>query len=295
MACPNIELIPTHPFPKHLPPALTCQACPQECEIFGEMPPRHEMHKYTKYPMYIPSSNPSCDAEYELNNLRKQSIDMTGWVGSSIRLMDEVQSDLVRGYCYLLVEYLRNVDDRNPREVPITSKGRTVLWGLQRPPLQTHTVLRCASDTTTWDACAPIYMLFHASNARNQVKLSLPPGNAPMKSLCDQHKLSYVVETEDELQRRVSKEPVFQSNASGSNVTKAEDDSSLAMNPHYVEPTTIFQVARGDEPMTSYFPMVGQFTSLYFPMGHVKSTASRDQEFIMRLGEISQKWIHSLF
>ncbi|KAL7571969.1 hypothetical protein ACA910_001630 [Epithemia clementina (nom. ined.)] len=295
----NSEIIPTNPYPKLLPPALTCQARPQECEIFGEVPPRHQLHKYTKYPVYVPSSNPSYDTSYDLDYLRKQSVGTT-WIASSRKLVEEVQDDLVRGYCCLLVEYLRNIDDQNPKQVKMTSKGRSVMWGLQSPPLHTITVLRCETDGTTWDACAPMYMLFHASSARNQLQISLPPGNTTIRALCDKHKLPYVVETEAELQQRVDRDPfqaVDDGDKLGSNkpsVTSDVDKLSIASDSDQ-EPPVIFQVARVDKPMTSTFPMVGQFASLYFPMGHIKSTAPRDEEFILRVAQVSRKWIKSLF
>ena len=267
----NNEAISTNPYPKHLPPALTCQARPQECEIFGEVPPRHKLEDYTKFPVYVPSSNPSYDASYRLDYLRKQTVG-AAWIASSTKLVQEIKSEEIRGYCCVLIEYLRNVDEQNPKQVPLTTKGRTVLWGLQRPPLQTKTVLRCATDETTWDACAPIYMLFHVTSAREQIELSIPAGNTKMQALCDMHKLPYVVETDEELQQRASLDPL-----------EVEDKS------------VIFQIARADEPMSDFFPMVGQFTSLYFPMGHVKSTAPRDEEFMMRLSQVSKKWIRSLF
>mmetsp|Transcript_10209 Transcript_10209/g.28111 ORF Transcript_10209/g.28111 Transcript_10209/m.28111 type:complete len:847 (+) Transcript_10209:84-2624(+) len=260
------EKIPTNPWPKHLPPALSCQARPQECEIFGEVPPRFELHKYTQFPVLIPSSNPSYDAWYELDYLQKVAAPDASWSKASLALMNAIKSDAIRGYVCLLTHYIRNIDDENPKEVSVTSKGRTVLWGLQRPPLQTTTIVRTTS--TNWDAVAPIVILFHITNARDQVQVSVTPENTPMKEFCDKHSLKCQVESEAELEQRV------QADQAGNG--------------------EVFQVVYANESMTK-FPMVGQFTSLYFCTGHVKSTAASDQEFLVRFKSVSKKWIRSLF
>ena len=44
-----------------------------------------------------------------------------------------------------------------------------------------------------------------------------------------------------------------------------------------------------DGPLESY-PMVGQFITTLFPIGHIKSTESNDEEFVAR-AKVLQKWL----
>jgi hypothetical protein len=242
-----------------MPPALTCQARPQEGEIFGEFPPRSKLHTFTKFPVVVPSSNPSYDTEYTEDYLQSQTINKYMGKGAKV-LLEQIKNDSIRGFCIVLIEYLQDVCKLNPKEG--YGKSRTALWGMQRPPLGSRTSLRCSSDAT-WDDVAPIHLLFWTTNARDQVELSIDPQNSKLISFCKEHKLPHVEETESAMTERLeSRSDVF---------------NSVAISG----------------PMTS-FPMVGQFVSLYFPLGHIKSTMPNDEEFAF-YARLSDKWINTLF
>ena len=238
------------------PAALTCQARPQEAEVFGEFPPRNKLQQYTRYPVVVPSPTPSYDSEYNRDYLKSLPIDEF-FSKTTQRLLEEVQDDATRGFCTELICYLQDATMKNPKHG--FGKSRTALWGLQRPPLGTKTVIRCGVDAT-WDTVAPIYMIFFATNARDQVELSIDPSNEVLISLCLKHDLPYTTETNQTF------------------------DSTSVFN---VVPVS------GNKPDT--FPMAGQFVSLYFPLGHIKSTMPDDHEFTIKLDQLSQKWLTTLF
>lgn len=246
-----------------MPPALTCQARPQEAECFGEFPPRSSMNDYTIFPVIVPSSNPSYDAHYSDEYLRSRGASLSDYFIKSTRtLLEEIHCDIVRGYCVLLIEYLQNVAKQNPKQG--FGKSRTAVWGIQRPPLGMKTLIRCGAETT-WDSVAPIYILFHATNARNQVELSIDSQNAALAALAEKGNLPNSVESKEELTTRVAgRDDIF----------------------HHVD------LSGTQEPFS--FPMVGNFTSLYLPFGHIKSTKSGDNEFATKV-RLSEKWLNSLF
>ncbi|GKY94518.1 hypothetical protein MPSEU_000417600 [Mayamaea pseudoterrestris] len=242
-------------------PAMTCQARPQEAEIFGEFPPRTDLNKYTRFPVVVPSSNPSYGATYVEAFLANKTI--PSWFGESTKnLLGELESPLVRGYCVILIKYLQDVARQNPKQG--FGKSRTAVWGLQRPPLGTKTILRC-SPSVDWDGVCPIFVLFHATNARPQVELSIDPANKELVDLCRKHNLSHDVETAVEAEER-------------------------AMS----QPDLMFNTVQVEEHLLSSFPMAGNFVSLYFPLGHIKSTKPNDLEFTL-LARLSDKWLNTLF
>ncbi|CAB9497364.1 expressed unknown protein [Seminavis robusta] len=244
------------------PPALTCQARPQEAEVFGEFPPRSRLTEYTRYPVVVPSSTPSYDAEYSKDYLTSLAVDEF-FNKSSKALLEDIQDGATRGFCVEVIRYLQDATMKNPKMGFGTS--RTALWGLQRPPIGTKTWIRCGVNAS-WDDLAPVYMLFHTTNAQEQVELSIDPANDSIEALCIKHGLAYTSETEESFS---SKE---------------------------YQPGELFNIVpvRGGESSGS-FPMAGQFVSLYFPLGHIKSTMPKDHEFSTKLDQLSNKWLTTLF
>jgi hypothetical protein len=246
-------------------PAMSCQARPQEAEVFGEFPPRRLLTKYTKFPVVVPSSTPSYDASYTTDYLQQQGqVSVTSPIVQT--LIQDVTDDAVRGYCITLWQYLQDATAENPKRGFGTS--RTAMWGLQRPPLGTMTYLRCGTETdrVSWDAVAPQILLFFGTNARDQLTVSIPSPddnttttNSGLLEACQRHGIRHAVE----------------SSAVFSSRTLVPGDNVVEV----VGPT-----APAD------FPMVGQFVSTLFPLGHVKSTQPNDEEFVERVRGL-QKWL----
>ena len=153
-------------------PALTCQARPQEGEVFGEFAPRRDLTKYTKFPVIVPSATPSYNSHYTSTHLAARAAEAAsagagGEAPSSFAPTVEVQ-----GYLSIVAEYLADATANGPRD---GHGARTALWGLQRPPLgQASTVLRLAADTTL-DAAAMALYPFYLTNAWEQLRISVDP------------------------------------------------------------------------------------------------------------------------
>ena len=244
-----------------MPPALTCQARPQEAEVFGEFPPRPSLKDYTKFPVVVPSSNPSYDATYTRDYLLERAKDTEGFGTSTKSLLDEISDDATRGYVVALIRYLQDASRMNPK-VGFGS-SRTAVWGLQRPPLGTKAVLRC-EPKASWDCVCPIYSLFHVTNARPQLELSIDPANDRLVSLCMANKLEHTIETRE------------------------------AMTSRLEDREDIFNTVIVSETEMTDFPMAGNFVSVYLPLGHLKSTKPSDEEFIL-VARLSNKWLNTLF
>jgi hypothetical protein len=108
-------------------PALTCQARPQDGEIFGEFAPRAELKRYTKFPVLVPTPTPAYNAVYDEGFLVTHGKDAATSVAASAQgLAAAVKSDAVRGYVRILYEYLADVCSSNPKR-GINPSGRSAL------------------------------------------------------------------------------------------------------------------------------------------------------------------------
>jgi len=247
-----------------MPPALTCQARPQDGEVFGEFPPRSDANKYSMFPVIVPSSNPSYGATYTAEYLKQQQVDPY-WSAVTQKLLEGIQDELVRGYTVTLIQYLQSVDVQNPREGR-TSRTRTSVWGLQNPPLGQSAHLYVTADAS-WDAVAPIFIMYYVTAARDQMILTLHPENKAVQQICDENKIPYHMAEQSEWQGQMDVQPE----------------------------SVFFHKVLDSTSVESSFPMAGLYALQYFPAGHIKSTAANDDEFLFRFQGLSKKWLTTLF
>lgn len=246
-------------------PALTCQARPQDGEIFGEFPPRRNMTTYTKAPTIVPSSTPSCNSTYdeaylievdsfsELETRNAGLAPLLALAGNS----EGGAAAHARGYIALLASYLRDACG------PKTGYGeRTAVWGLQRPPLNGQpTVIRVDAETPH-DALAVALTPFWMTNARDQLIVS-----------CDTDSQEALHDMLASSLGSGGVEVLLENNAQ---FEKTSADAWNVITPRAADVTE--------------FGMVGQQVSLAFPLGHIKSTLSDDAAFTKAFSA-SPKWL----
>eukprot|EP00440_Ansanella_granifera_P056788 gb/GFBE01061552.1/.p1 GENE.gb/GFBE01061552.1/~~gb/GFBE01061552.1/.p1 ORF type:complete len:740 (+),score=157.98 gb/GFBE01061552.1/:1-2220(+) len=244
-------------------PALTAQARPQDGEIFGEFPPRGEMDKYTFGPVFVPSSTPSYMARYEAEHLRSMATQASEVLGGSavLNLLQASGKEEIKGYGVLLAKYLK--ESCGPKR---GCGQRTALWGLQRPPFRDVSTLlrvRATDDLGT----AGLHLLpFLLTNAKEGLVVSLAAdlgshAMAPLRAACAAVAVPCHAETDDAFAQR-------------SRESEAWNTISLNGAPGSVKD----------------LPMVDHFVLRLFPMGHIKSAVSNDQDFVKAF-ETSSKWL----
>ena len=242
-------------------PALTCQARPQDAEVFGEFPPRRDLSRYTRFPVIVPSPTPAYDSSYTLDHLRAKSTQKISHSPQIQAIVDAVSNTEMKGYCTLLWKYLVDATQQNPKVGFGTN--RTALWGLQRPPLSTTTHLRC-DESSTWADLAPTLVLFEGTNARDQYQVSVDNSNQSLLELLEKHDIPHIAEDR----------PTFEAKL------LSPGDNVVSLPCPELQNETMF-------------PMVGQFTSLFLPIGHIKSTLADDQVFIDEAKPLA-KWLKTI-
>ena len=272
-------------------PALTCQARPQEKEIFGyvvtnykifnycslneylicysEFPVRRDLTFYTKYPVVIPSSTPAYNSHYTVEYLKSVSLaGLRHQIDYIKPLLNALETKEILGFCIEIANYI--VDSVGPKPA---FGSRTVLWGLQRPPLNgMKSVIRCGK-TTCLDDLLPSTIPFIISNAREQLEISIDPHNGTgLTAKLHAHGknlFKVILEDVEEFEKR----------------TCREDASNLFYNVMVVEESNDYSTFPDKK-----FPLPSSFVSLFLPMGHIKSTKANDDEFIETF-QNSEKWL----
>lgn len=241
-------------------PALTAQARPQDGEIFGEFPPRHLLTKYTKFPVVGPGSSASLNSTYTHKYLLDQSCQPLPPGYDYADVLIAMCSDvLTRGYLKVMLNYLTEAA-QGPR---VGGDRRTALWGLQRPPLIDNgfTVLRVCA-TTKFDDVMLVAIPFIVTNARSQLIVSVHPNNP------DRQKFAHLQEFVNVI---------------------VEDDGAYSVSCDVSKPWNVLTPVNNNHE----YPLVGAAVTLLFPLGHIKCTKPKDEQFLSYFKQ-SKKWLKVL-
>ena len=150
----------------------------------------------------------------------------------------------------MLVDYLR--DACGPRTGP--GKARETLYGWQRPPLHLQVAFRLGASTSL-DDVAPSLILFLATNARDQLGVSIEAGGEALAEVLSSCGVDARVE------------------ASFDAATYYDAVSGADLRDRYCT-----------------YPLAQQFASLYLTVGHAKSTLAKDEAFVEAFSS-SPKWL----
>lgn len=259
-------------------PALTCQARPQDGEVFGEFPVRRELKQYTKFPVVVPTPTPAYNSVFETKYLREQGdtwavpADLSAFVeaveSSSNASNSADYGAEVKGYMRVLFDYLADVCTENPK-VGHNNSNRTALFGLQTTPHNGQpNILRCGPDTTA-ASLGPYLLPFHATSAGDNsegsgLRVSVDPRNTALLSVI--------------------------STVTGVEVVE-EDAAAFAAAVERDDPYNVVDCDSHDGAGEQIeFSMPGQFISTLLCVGHIKSVKPNDQEFIDAFSA-SKKWL----
>eukprot|EP00929_Paragymnodinium_shiwhaense_P101337 TRINITY_DN6434_c0_g1_i1.p1 TRINITY_DN6434_c0_g1~~TRINITY_DN6434_c0_g1_i1.p1 ORF type:complete len:737 (+),score=169.84 TRINITY_DN6434_c0_g1_i1:85-2211(+) len=246
-------------------PGLTAQARPQDGEVFGELPPRHCAKQCTKLPMINPTPCAAYNSMYTDDYLlsKAQYLGGHGLAGlheDAVSVLSSVKDDRLRGYGIVCLEYLLDAcfEPKQGKTGP-----RTCLFGMQRPPIDgSATILRCENGANV-DLLLLHALPFAATNAHEQVHLSL---SSSAQSRCPEGTLR--------LLKRVFADRIT-----------VEDNAGFEKR---AAASKVYNKVAVDDRFECLLAF--QFMSLLFPMGHIKSTKKNDEAFV-RAFKDSKKWL----
>lgn len=224
-------------------PALTAQARPQVAEIFGEVPPRQELAKYTHFPVLVPSATASYNSVYAADYLKKLAGDETARaLLKNHAALRGYGSTAEQGYINAIALHVKDSAVGARRGADPSS--RTALWGLQRPPLGRKMVIRVDEKSNVGFAAAHL-VPFAITNAAPDVRLSVHPN---LRGL-----------------------PLAQSSNAWEVVF--EEETTVGAD--------VWGVV--NVPEKADFALGGQFVTKLLAFGHIKSVYSHDEEFVKTL------------
>jgi len=238
-----------------LQPAMTCQARPQDGEVFGELPPRASLLEHTRFPVVVPTPSAGYNARYSLAFLEEQGAAPLPSLPAG-EYIKGVESKAVRGFCLEILNFVRDACAG-----PFEGVGhRTTLFGVQRPPLGQGVAVRIARDAT-YDQAAPLLLPFLATNAAPQLHISVHPASPAAVTLAT---LGLAHQTEEDA--------AFEKRAAEAGLT------------HVVRVP-----CRGGD-LEGEYPLAGLFVSRLLTFGHCKSVIPDDKEFL-NVFRASDKWL----
>jgi hypothetical protein len=238
-------------------PALTCQARPQDGEVFGEFPVRLQLQEHTTFPVIVPSPTPAYNASYSssfLHGEATKAIDSNNVTLATVAAV--CNSKDLAGYLGVLHDYLSKACG------PKRGHGdRSALYGLQTPPQNGQlTQVRIGAEGSFDDAIRSIFPLW-VTNARSQICVSVDPSNVGAIEKCKDAGLS--------------------------DALVIEDDEGFECAIGHRKP---YNIIKADDTPPALLPLVGQFVSTLVCVGHVKSTAGDDDAFFNEFVS-SSKWL----
>ena len=242
-------------------PCLTVSARPQEYEAFGEFPARPTLHRFTKFPVLVPSAAPAYNAEFAAEYLEKLGQEAFPAEFANLNTLREAASPVTKGYLRATFEFLK--DAAGPKDNTDHRHVRTCVSGWQRPPLSnTASVLR-ADATTSVDALATYILPYLATNAKECLYVSVDASNTAAVEL-------------------LSKLPSVK--------TVVEDEAAFEATKWEAAPFNVQRPTYDGNQKAGGAPMLGAFLSILMPVGHVKCLVPNDAEFSKRWSA-SKKWL----